>query len=88
MRNLLRLMLTDVRGNNTQCFDSLILVAPCTILDTLRASLSLDAPTKIVACVDRDLSRIRDQELCRYLPLHLVYRSNVPMLTAKTVNEL
>jgi hypothetical protein len=88
MRNLLRLMLSDVRGNNTRSFDSLILVAPYAILDTLRDFLSADAPEKIIACINRDLSRIRDQELRHYLPLHLVYRSEVPMPTAETVNEL
>lgn len=75
IRNLLRLVLRGVRENNIRCFDSLILVAPCSILDTLRSSLPPDAPAKIVACVNRDLSRIRDQELCRHLPLHLVCRS-------------
>ena len=87
MRSLLRMMLRDVRGNIMQRFDSVILVAPCTILDVLRASFSSDDPAKIVACVTRDLSRIRDRELRHYLPPHLVYRSELPMPTAKTVNE-
>jgi hypothetical protein len=81
-------MLKDARIDDIKCFDSLILVAPCAILEALRGSLSTDAPAKIVACVNRDLSRIRDQKLSRYLPLHLICRSVVPMPTAKTVGEV
>lgn len=88
MRALLRMMLKDVRGNKPQRFDSVILVAPCAILDTLRASFCSDDPARIIACVTRDLSRIPDRELRYYLPPHLVYRSEVPMPTVKTVNEL
>ncbi|WP_162914223.1 host attachment protein [Taklimakanibacter lacteus] len=61
--------------NDVVGFDSLILVAPAAILATLLSSLPAGSQAKVVARVDRDLSGIRDQDLSRFLPLHLICRS-------------
>jgi len=57
-------------------FDSLILVAPPILSEALLSCLPATLRKKALACIERDLSRIQDRELPRYLPLHLVHRSD------------
>jgi hypothetical protein len=50
----------------------------------VRNSVPPETLNKVVFCVDGDLSKIRDQDLPRYLPLHLVYPATPfePVLSA------
>ena len=75
IRNMFAVILRDAGIDaHLAAFDSLILVAPSVVVDTLASSMPLDVRQKIVAHVDRDLSGARDQDLLRLLPLHLVSR--------------
>jgi len=53
-------------------FDHLVLVAPARLLKVLRASLSADPLSKLIECIDKDLTKIPDIDLADHLPLHVI----------------
>ena len=73
-RGILSAVSQDCASQLAKRFDFLVIVAPPFLLEMLRSSLPAGIVDKVVACIGRDLSRVRDQNLPRYLPLHIVYR--------------
>lgn len=62
-------------GDDIDALDSLVIIASSVAPETLLSCLPAHLRKNVLACISRDLSRVRDRDLSRHLPLHLVYRS-------------
>jgi protein required for attachment to host cells len=53
-------------------FDLLVLIAPGKLLNVFRAALSPDLLSKVIECIDKDLTKVPDADLARHLPFHVI----------------
>ncbi|QIG48931.1 host attachment protein [Nordella sp. HKS 07] len=66
----------DLRKNNTlEHYDNLVIVAPARLQHLISDSLSPAHASKLIKTIDKDLTKVPDEDLDRHLPEFLVARS-------------
>jgi protein required for attachment to host cells len=71
-----RAIAADLREDETvNSYDNLVFAAPARLLKVLRSSLPPALTAKLAECIDKDLTKIPDENLYLHLPVFLASKA-------------